>query len=96
MFLDMHRMTTPDPALGVVLRRFRETRGLPRETLAFSSGITTGSLARIELSQSVPGWNTVRQIAEALGISLVALAEAVEAEQQSNCLNREDREARPE
>jgi transcriptional regulator with XRE-family HTH domain len=80
MFLVVSRRTKPDPALGAAIRRLRETREVTREVLAFQAGITSGSLARIELSQAVPGWDTVRQIADALGISLATLAEAVEAE----------------
>lgn len=76
----MARSTTPDPALGTAVRRLREGRGVTREVLAFHAGITTGSLARIELAQSVPGWDTVLQLTRALEISLVELAHAVESE----------------
>jgi transcriptional regulator with XRE-family HTH domain len=54
-------------------------RGATQEALAYRSGITTGSLARIELGQASPAWATVRQIAEALEVSLAELAVAVEA-----------------
>ena len=73
------RAPKPDPALASALRRFREDRSLTREALAFHAGLTTGSLARIELAQSTPGWDTVRRVAKALDISLVELAAAVEA-----------------
>lgn len=73
------RAPKPDPALASVLRRLREDRGLTREALAFHAGLTTGSLARIELGQSSPGWDTIRKVAKALGVSLVELATAVEA-----------------
>jgi transcriptional regulator with XRE-family HTH domain len=43
-------------------------------------GITTGSYARIELGQSSPAWATVRQIADALGVSMADLSAAVERE----------------
>jgi len=66
--------------LGAAVRRLRESRSITREVLAFHAGLTTGSLARIELAQSVPGWDTVRGIAKALEVSLVELARAVEAE----------------
>jgi XRE family transcriptional regulator, regulator of sulfur utilization len=70
---------TPDVALAATLRRMREERGLAREALAFRSGITAGALARIELGQAVPRWNTVRRIAEAMDVTMVELAAAVEA-----------------
>jgi transcriptional regulator with XRE-family HTH domain len=82
MFLVVNPRIRPDPALGAAIRRLREAQDVTREMLAFDAGITIGSLARIELSRSVPGWDTVRQIADALGISIAALAEAVEAEYQ--------------
>jgi transcriptional regulator with XRE-family HTH domain len=74
----MARSSTPDPALARTLRRLREERGITREALAFKTGITTGSLARIELGQSVPGWDTVRLLVKALDITLAELGEAVE------------------
>ncbi len=73
------RHSAPDPALAAVLRRLRMERGATQEALAYRSGITTGSLARIELGQASPAWATVREIAAALDVSLVELAEAVEA-----------------
>ncbi len=80
MFPAMARSPVPDPALAAAIRRLREQRGMTQEALAFASGVTTGSIARVELCQSVPGWDTVRQIADALGVTLAELAAAVEAE----------------
>jgi transcriptional regulator with XRE-family HTH domain len=75
----MARSSTPDPALAATVRRLREERGITREALAFRTGVTTGTLARIELAQSVPGWDTVRLLASALDITLAELGRAVEA-----------------
>jgi transcriptional regulator with XRE-family HTH domain len=75
----MSRPSQPDSALAATLRRLREERGMTREALAFHSGITVGSLARIELAQAVPGWDTVRVLATALGLGMVDLSAAVEA-----------------
>jgi transcriptional regulator with XRE-family HTH domain len=74
----MTRPSTPDPALAATLRRMRSERGITREALAFRSGITAGALARIELAQSAPGWDTVRLLARGLDISMVELSAAVE------------------
>jgi transcriptional regulator with XRE-family HTH domain len=74
------RSPVPDPALAAVLRRMREERKLTRETVAFHAGITTGSLAKIELAQSTPGWDTVRSLVRALDVTLAQLGAAVEAE----------------
>jgi transcriptional regulator with XRE-family HTH domain len=77
--LPVPRHLAPDPALAAVLRRLRVERGTTQEALAYRSGITTGSLARIELGQASPAWTTVRQIALALDVSMSELAKAVEA-----------------
>jgi transcriptional regulator with XRE-family HTH domain len=74
------RATTPDPALAAVLRRLRQERNLSQQTLASAAGITTGSYAKHELGRINPTWTSVRAIAEALGVTLKQLAEAVEAE----------------
>jgi transcriptional regulator with XRE-family HTH domain len=49
-----------------------------RQTLASRSGITAGSLARIELAQASPAWVTVRQIASALNVTVRELGAVVE------------------
>lgn len=82
MFLNMPRSPKPDPALGAAVRRLREDSGLTREALAFHAGITTASLARIELAQSTPGWDTFRRIAGALDVSISRLAAAIEAAEE--------------
>jgi len=78
----MARHPVPDAALAAAVRRLREERGMTREALAFASGITTGSVARVELGQAVPGWDTVRQLAKALDVSMADLSAAVEAEER--------------
>lgn len=77
----MPRRASDDTSLGVVFRRLREERGESQESLAYRAGITSGTLARLELGQSDPSWTTIRAIAEALGVSLAELAAAIEAEQ---------------
>jgi transcriptional regulator with XRE-family HTH domain len=76
----MPRSSVPDPALATVIRLMRERRGLTQEELAHASGSTMGTVARTELGQSVPGWDTVRMLARALDVSMVELCVAVEAE----------------
>jgi DNA-binding XRE family transcriptional regulator len=72
--------STPDRQLAAALRRLREQRGLSRETLAHSAGLTLGGYVRIEQAKASPGWGTVRRLAEALGVSLDELGREVEAE----------------
>jgi transcriptional regulator with XRE-family HTH domain len=76
----MSRAPAPDPALAAVLRRLREDRDMTLEALAFKSGVSIGSLGRIELGRSSAAWSTVRQIADALDVSMAELAAAVESE----------------
>jgi transcriptional regulator with XRE-family HTH domain len=76
----MQPSPSADKSLAAVLRRLREESGETQEAVAYRSGITTGSLARIELGQSSPAWATVRQIARALDVSLEDLGAAVERE----------------
>jgi len=71
-----------DCALASVLRRLREQRGQSQEQLGYRAGLTAGALARIELAQSAPAWATVLDIAQALELSLVDLATAVEDERR--------------
>ncbi|HTZ87420.1 MAG TPA: helix-turn-helix transcriptional regulator [Solirubrobacteraceae bacterium] len=78
----MPRSPKPDPALAVALRSLREEKGLTRETLAFHAGITTASLARIELAQATPGWDTIRKIVAALNLTISRFAAAVEAAEE--------------
>jgi transcriptional regulator with XRE-family HTH domain len=72
-----------DPALATVLARLRKERGLSREVLAVRSGVTTPTLARIELGRSSPAFSTVRSICRTLGVTLEELGRLVEAEPES-------------
>ena len=74
----------PDRALAVTVRRLREERGVTREALAVEAGITAGALARIELAQASPNWDTFRRIAGALELSISRLAAVIEAAEQSS------------
>jgi transcriptional regulator with XRE-family HTH domain len=79
MFPGVSRAPAPDPVLATVLRRLREDHGLTLEALAFKSGVSIGSLGRIERGRSSAAWSTVLKIADALDVSLTELAGAVEA-----------------
>ncbi len=72
----------PDPALAATVRRLREGRGLTREDLAFEAGIAVGSLARLELGNGSPSWDTLGRVAAALGLPVSGLADAVEDERR--------------
>jgi transcriptional regulator with XRE-family HTH domain len=74
----MSRSSAPDPALALVVRDLRKQRGLTCEALAVRSGITVSALSRIELARTTPGWDTVRQLARGLDVSMVELSAMVE------------------
>jgi transcriptional regulator with XRE-family HTH domain len=67
------------PAVGATVRELREARGTSREVLAVNAGLGTGTLARLELGRSDPPWSTLSAVAEALGLTMSALASAIEA-----------------
>jgi transcriptional regulator with XRE-family HTH domain len=81
-----------DPRLGRVLRRLREQRKLSQQAVASRAGITTGAYARVEKvadpsdkkgkppPRTNPTWTTVLAICDAFEITIVQLAELVEAE----------------
>lgn len=69
--------------LGATVRQLREERGLSREVLAVAAGLTTGTLARLELGQSDPAWSTILAVADALKLTIAELAAAVEAQARS-------------
>ena len=64
--METQRMET----FGAMLRRYREDQGLTREELAGRAGLSVRSIAYLELEQrQVPRQDTVRLLAEALGLS---------------------------
>jgi DNA-binding XRE family transcriptional regulator len=69
-------------ALGPVLRAVREERGKTREWLAVDAGLAVGTLARIELDRSDPGWKTITAIVDALGLTLADLARLMDDDAQ--------------
>lgn len=76
------RSMAADPALAAALRRLREARGLSQEAVAHQAGVSYTTLAKIELGRSGPAWETVRRIADALGITLLELAAEVEGKRR--------------
>jgi len=68
----------PDPALATLLKQLREEREVTQEQLAFDAGITASALSRIERGLNSPGWMTLMRIVDALDVSLIELASALE------------------
>ena len=73
----------PDRALGLAIKGLRDARGLTQEELASRADTTIGTISRMESAKSAPAWATVMQVIVAMGVSLPALAEAVEKARRS-------------
>ena len=68
----------PNRKLGPAIKRLRTAAGLSQEEVAERSDITLNSVGRIERSEVNPTWTTVLRLVEALELTLVELAQAVE------------------
>ena len=73
---------SPNQTLGTAVRALREERGISREVFAVNAGLTTGTLARLELGRSDPSWSTIRAIANALGMTAAEFIATAEAEER--------------
>lgn len=70
----MDRSDKPQKALGSAIRHLRDQQGITQEALASKAEVTTGLIGLIERGEGNPTWSTVRQIADALGVSIGELA----------------------
>lgn len=68
-------MELTDGKIGARARRLREDRGLTREQLAARSGVSTSTVARLELGTGLPGTAAILQIASALNVNVAELLE---------------------
>ena len=67
----------PDPELGRVIRRLRETQGLSQADLAKRAQVDLDTLSQVEAGAVDPPWATVQAIARGLGVSVKGIADAV-------------------
>ena len=74
----MRHSKNPQPELGAAIRELRDKRKLTQEVVAQRASITVAHLSGIERGHANPSWGAVMAIAEALDISVVELARAVE------------------
>ncbi len=74
----MSRPRNPQAALGAAIKGLRDEKQLKQQALAEAAGIGVAHLSKIERGLGNPTWATVLAIAEALGVSLVALSKRVE------------------
>lgn len=80
----MRRSTNPQPALGTAIRELRDKKGMTQEAVAQSAGITVAHLSGIERGQANPSWAAVVAIAQALDVSMLAVAKRWEAASRSS------------
>lgn len=66
----MRHSQRPQPALGKAIRQLREKGGITQEALAAKASLTGRSLSAIETGKANPTWATVKDIGEALGVSM--------------------------
>jgi DNA-binding XRE family transcriptional regulator len=71
----------PQPALGAAIRVTREKRGEKQQAVADRAGIALPTLSHIEAGHANPTWATVRDIADALGVSIGQLAKLAEKQE---------------
>lgn len=70
----MRQSERGQPALGAAIKQLREKRDLSQEALAAAAGVTGRTVSAIETGTANPTWATVKDIAAALGVTLVELA----------------------
>ncbi len=66
--------------IGITITQLRKAAGLTQEELAEKAGVTVRTIQRIENNNSMPRAYTLRQIAEALGLSVQELTKTTVAE----------------
>src|SRR5690554_6599549 len=62
-----------DLSLGSVIRRYRIARGLTMEGLGAAAGLSTAMISKVEAGNGNPSINSLRQIANALGVPVAVL-----------------------
>lgn len=70
----MRHSSRPQRGLGIAVRLTREKRKLTQETVAERAGIAVPTLSHLEAGHANPTWATVRDVAAALGVTVVELA----------------------
>lgn len=74
----MRQSERAQPALGAAIKQLREKCDLSQEALAEKAGLTGRTVSAIETGTANPTWATVKDIAAALGVTMVELARLAE------------------
>lgn len=81
----MSPLEPQNPAIGKAIKSLREEAGLTQEELALASGLSTGEISRQEHGWRNSRWETMKRLANGLGVScadMVARAEQFEREEE--------------
>lgn len=74
-----HNGVEPPPSgWGPVIRRHRHTLGWSQRTLARAAGVSRGVVDKIEAGARNPSPDTLQRLADAIGVTVDELAEALE------------------
>ncbi len=65
---------TPAESLGARIRRFRRLKGLTQIELARQVGLSPRMMAYYEIQDGTPSWELLVKLADALGVTMDALA----------------------
>ncbi len=77
----------PHPVIGATIRFGRLEAGLTQEELALAVGITNSEISRLEQGKRNPKWETMKRLADGLGIPcwrMVQIAEMLDRERFPN------------
>ena len=69
-------MSTPAPAVNIIIRQTRESRGISQRELARRLGVAQPNVARWESGRVNIGVDTLQRIADALEVSLAVIFSA--------------------
>lgn len=65
------------------LKQLRERKLLTQEQLAAKSGVSVATISRIENGKVIPGYNTLRAIAEVMEVPVERVREVILSKQAS-------------
>lgn len=75
-------MSIKNEAIGIVIRRLRQNKGLSQDTLSGLADIARTHLSMIETGDKQPNLDTICKIADAFGIKSSELVSAFEKESE--------------
>lgn len=71
--------------IGILLRRYREEKGLSQENIADSIGVTSSNISKIEMGKTKPKFETIEKYCKAMDTSLAAILSSEENLRMNIC-----------